>query len=388
MLIAQVVRSAGHGGIETHVYELIGACIEAGHRVALISLADAKVDQRFRDLGIEILTLNDTMGMSGKSLTNVFALSRALKALKPDVVHSHGTRPVFAGPIAARLAGIKNVVITIHNSYRLMSIREDGSSDRKLLFAGKAIYLSGTALSRSVITDADWLAEEVKGLLRTIPFLARRLSRKLSTIHIGIDSELYRRSPDESFREKYGIGKNTVIIGAVSRLDEPKKGMGVLLRSARILKDRGVDFKLLMVGEGDSKKKLVKLAEELGLNDKAVFLGFWKDLPDILGKFDIFVLPSLSEGFPIVNLEAMASSLPVVSTDVGGVSEAVRDGFNGKLVPPGDPALLAEALFELASDPARAREMGVRGRVMVEKDFRKKELLDRIIAFYSSPAGS
>lgn len=388
MLVAQVVRSAQHGGIETHVYELIKAGIDAGYRMVLISLADAKVDERFRALGIEIITLNDTMGMSVKSISNVFTLYKALKRLKPDVVHSHGTRPIFAGPVAAYLAGIKKIVTTVHNSYRLMSIRDDGSADKKLLLAGKAIYLSGCALSGSVITDADWLADEVKGISGGVPFLRKRISRKLSTIHIGIDADLYGRSPDPSFREKYGIGKSTVIIGAVSRLDEPKKGIGVLLKAGRILKDKGADFKILIVGDGDSKRRLLKLTDELGLNGSVIFLGFWKDLPDIIGKFDIFVLPSLSEGFPIVNLEAMASSLPVVSTEVGGVPEAVKTDVNGILVPPGDERRLAEALLKLISDPAMSMEMGKKGRAIVEKDFRKKELLDRIIALYSTPASA
>jgi glycosyltransferase involved in cell wall biosynthesis len=128
----------------------------------------------------------------------------------------------------------------------------------------------------------------------------------------------------------------------------------------------------------------MNLMEKFNLQNHVVFLGYLKreKLPEILGMLDIFVLPSLSESLSIVNLEAMASFLPVVSTNVGGVPEAIKENVNGVLVKPGDEYELADALIYLIQNPNIAKEMGRRGREMVENKFKKEEMLKRITSLY------
>lgn len=124
--------------------------------------------------------------------------------------------------------------------------------------------------------------------------------------------------------------------------------------------------------------ELQRLARELGIEDRVSFPGGVTALPAFLAKADVFVLPSRSEGFSNAILEAMASGLPVVATDVGGNAEAVQDGVTGLIVRPDDPAQLAAALLALLADPGRARAMGLRGRARAEAMFTEDAVLRQI----------
>jgi glycosyltransferase involved in cell wall biosynthesis len=245
--------------------------------------------------------------------------------------------------------------------------------------------LIGFQLCNKIITISDYLSDEAKEIARELRFFdLQKLSRKLITIHNGLNADEYYKTNDTSdFRKKYGIDQNAVIIGTALRI-EPQKSLGYLLKVANILKEKNVNFKLIIVGEGYEKEQLNDLRQELKLEKHVDFLGFWEKerMPEFYSVLDIFVLPSLSEGLGNVNLEAMASFLPVVSTNVGGVPEVLRDNITGLLVRPGDECELADALIYLIQNPNIAKEMGRRGREIVENKFRKEETLNRIISLY------
>ena len=147
------------------------------------------------------------------------------------------------------------------------------------------------------------------------------------------------------------------VIGSLGRLDE-QKGFDVLVRALAELPD----VTAVVVGEGSERDRLVQLGERLGVSEQLVLPGWSDEARRYLTAFDVFVLPSRFEGFPLVVVEAMLAGLPVVATDVGSVSEALLEGETGVLVPAEDPAALARAVRDLLADPARAREMGLNGR--------------------------
>jgi len=151
------------------------------------------------------------------------------------------------------------------------------------------------------------------------------------------------------------------VIGTVCRLVEPKKGLAVLLQAMAGLRDRAV-AQLLIVGEGPAFPALRALSVRLGLSDRVVFAGVRRDIAGLLPLMDVFVLPSLYEGFGIALVEAMAAGRPVVATAVGGIPEVVVQGETGLLVPPGDPGALGDAIAHLVNHPEQARLMGARGR--------------------------
>ena len=385
-IVYVVLNSANLGGTERSVIDLTKYVIKAGYDIRLISLENHPPSQQFKQLGIEIITLNNSILGSISPLQNIYDLYRAFRKIKPNVVSLHGTRPMVFGGIAAKLAGVRRIIATVHYSYKLMCLRNDGSIDKNRTLYAKLIYLIGFQLCNKIITISDYLSDEAKEIARELRFFdLQKLSRKLITIHNGLNADEYYKTNDTSdFRKKYGIDQNAVIIGTASRI-EPKKGLGYLLKAANILKEKNVNFKLIIVGEGYAKEQLNDLRQELKLEKHVDFLGFWEKerMPEFYSVLDIFVLPSLSEGLGgNVNLEAMASFLPVVSTNVGGVPEVLRDNITALLVRPGDECELSDALIYLIQNPNIAKEMGRRGREIVENKFRKEETLNRIISLY------
>ena len=144
-----------------------------------------------------------------------------------------------------------------------------------------------------------------------------------------------------------------------------------------------------MVGEGNEKEEGLKLAQELGLGDKVIFLPFRQDVPAILSAADLFVLPSLWEGFPIALLEAMAMGKAIIATAADGTSEIIIDGYNGILPDPGRlEDSLAETMLSLAADPERCRTLGRHARETIDRQFSARHMTRQVEALYLKLAAS
>lgn len=193
-------------------------------------------------------------------------------------------------------------------------------------------------------------------------------TRSLMTIHNGVrDVELPLVSRDEG----------EFVVGSVGRL-HAQKGYDVLVRALASLDDVAA----ILVGDGDERQALTRLAADLGVQDRVAFRGWADDARRSLAELDVFVLPSRFEAFPLTILEAMLAGLPVVATDVGSVSEAVIEGVTGLLVPPDDVEALAAAIDQLRLDPECRREMGARGRQRVLDLFTSDAMASRYEALY------
>jgi glycosyltransferase involved in cell wall biosynthesis len=238
----------------------------------------------------------------------------------------------------------------------------------------------------------------VEHLPQPIPRLPRRAVKRLTNPHLAAHVAVGERSAEELARligvsrssirtihngvpdlELEGLPRSTngPVIGSIGRLD-PQKGYDVLVRALRELP--GVTA--VVVGEGAEREGLVDLARRLDVSDRLRLVG-WSDEPRrFLTTFDLFVLPSRFEGFPLGVVEAMLAGVPVVATDVGSVAEAVVDGETGLLVPAGDPSALARAVRELLDDRARMQEMSRRGRARAGSQFTLEEMAKAYEALY------
>lgn len=217
-------------------------------------------------------------------------------------------------------------------------------------------------------------------------------ARKYVTIHNGIDPDRFTAGRRLTGSE-LGLQEKLPVIGTVCRLSEPEKGLTVLLQAmARLAEPSGSPgCQLIIVGEGPSSKRLRDLGEELGVAPWVRFVGARRDVADLLPLTDVFVLPSLSEGFGIAIVEAMAAGRPVVATAVGGIPEIVLQGETGLLVPPGDPGALAGAVRQLLEQPDRAAAMGAKGRQRARERFsiatvvrRHEDLYETLIARHAA----
>jgi glycosyltransferase involved in cell wall biosynthesis len=285
------------------------------------------------------------------------ALRAVLKSEETQIIYTfaHPSTVIFA--YLARLSGlIDRFIVSFHATGR-----EEG---------GRMI----PAYLRPLLRRADLLlavAEMHKDHLVRAEGLP---ADKIRVIHNGVDTVAYHPAgPEERERTRVAlrIPSDAVVIISVASL-KPAKNIDVLLRAAAELLRASASTRLLLVGNGPDRDALESMAEALGIRDRVVFAGLRDDIPAMLHAADVLVLPSKwgTETFPNVVLEAMASGLPVVSSDVGSVREMVEEGRSALIVPPDDERSLKVALERVAGDSALRRSMGARGREIAEQRFR------------------
>ena len=207
---------------------------------------------------------------------------------------------------------------------------------------------------------------------------------KVVTIPNGVDCEEWdpaRYSRDEA-RSELGLGADETAIGVVASLSPIKGHADLLAAAARVLARRRARF--VLIGDGPLRAALGALASQLGIRDQVVFMGARGDVPRLLCGLDVLAIPSHSEGLSNTLLEAMAMGLPVVATAVGGNNDVLRDGENGRLVPPHDPEAQAAALLALVEAPEAARRLGEAARRFVAVEFPLSRMVARHEELYRS----
>jgi len=212
------------------------------------------------------------------------------------------------------------------------------------------------------------------------------------TIYAPVDVDRFDltavNANEPALRAELGIAPDVPLVGTVGNIN-PIKGHEYLLRSVSTLTEDGQQIAVPIVGKPlDSRvtylERLKSLRSELGLEDQVKFVGFRSDIPELLCLFDVFVLPSVAEGCPIVVLEAMAMECPVVATDVGGVTEEIPDHDHGWVVPPEDSDALAAAIRAALDDPGECRRRARNARERVESTFSLTACVDRHETLYRS----
>lgn len=198
----------------------------------------------------------------------------------------------------------------------------------------------------------------------------------------GVDTQQYRRQLSRpQARERLGWPTTTRVIGGVGRLS-PEKGFDDLLRAFAMLRERGLDVGLAIVGDGEDRGSLEQLATRLGVSDRVRWLGYRGDVIDLYQALDVFCLSSLREGLPNVVLEALALEVPVVATRINGVVNLILDGQNGLLVEPRNPDGLSAALERVLADDALSRSLAESGRATVEQNYSFAQRMQKVRAIY------
>ncbi len=295
-------------------------------------------------------------------------IARLLRRHPVDLFHTQNTG-CEESPVAAKLAGIRNVVGTFHVDSTYDLHRERSGPSHRLLEAISNRCLD-TAIAVSRATKKDWVRRS------HVP------AGRVETIHNGIDpTKFRRRQTPESARRKLGLPAGGLIVGAVGRLDEAK-GFADLIDAVALLRRGFPEVFLAIAGHGPLRLPLEEKAARLGLSDRVRFLGFVDDVQPVLDSLDLFVLPSLCETLGYALLEAMATELPAVGSRVGGIPEVIAPGETGILVPPREPIRLAEGLRALLNDPDLRARMGGAGRRRVVRDFQERDMVRTTIEVY------
>lgn len=267
-----------------------------------------------------------------------------------DLLHTHDYRSDLIGFLVAHRLSIP-MVCTVHGySDSTMSLR-----------IYKWIDLVILRLTDRVIAVSGHLRDQ----LLSVGLRPDRVTVARNAIDVaGFTLDALPRG---QIRRELGLADGPLVT-VVGRLSG-EKGHYDLLRAGVLVKAAEPTVRFLIVGDGPLRNQLETMATEVGLADSVIFTGYRSDVASCLAASDLFVLPSLREGIPSVLLEAMSIGLPVICTRVGGVPEVVTDGETGMLVAPSSPTQLAEAILYLLYDPARAQQMGVKGRDRVVAEF-------------------
>ena len=356
--IVHVLSSYGMGGQERLALDLAAIQHRRGHRVAVISLApepDGPLAAEFAASGVSVGRVAKRPGFD---LTLPPRLAREFRRLGADFVHTHNPQPLIYSAAAARMVG----ATAIHTKHGV----NPGSRGQRMLRRGAA------QLVAAFVAVSETTAEQARQQ-RDCP-LAR-----LHVIPNGIRLDKFSPDPQAraAARAELGLG-DAWVVGTVGRLDEYKNHQMLIRAMAPHL---GPSTRLVIIGDGPMRETLAQDVARLPDPSTVVLAGQRMDVPRLLPAFDVFTLPSRTEGLPLVVPEAMAVGLPVVATSVGGLPNVLDEGVTGLLVPV-EEAALAKALLSLR-DPARAAQMGKAARQAALSRFGAERMVDRYLELYA-----
>lgn len=360
MRIAYVVtRADAVGGASVHVRDLAREVISAGHEAMVFVGGCGPVTEQLAGAGVPFHSLNHLIRdiKPDADVRAYFELVHALRAWRPDLVSTHTAKAGWIGRAAATRLRLP-AVYTPHG------------------------WPIGDRISRAhgfVFTHAERVAARWAAAIICVCEYERRLAlergiapgERLHVVHNGVRDSALRARPEAQPPR----------LVSIARFEAPKDH-ATLLRALAGLRD--LQWQLDLVGDGPLEHETVRLAHVLGIADRVRFLGYRGDPAETVAEGQIFVLSSRSEGFPRSILEAMRAGLPVVASDVGGVSEAVSHGLNGLIVPRQDAAALASALSNLIRNSGTRQLFGAAARQIYDARFTLNAMVRKTLAVYDN----
>lgn len=322
--------ATGYGGQERYLHRLMLEMRKRGHDVEMLCQPDAELCQYLRQDGFVVHTVLMRKGWC--FWRNLVKVTRFLRKNRYDIVNTTSRVDTLQVGLPARLAKIPLVVRSRHLARPIGSL------------------LSYSWIPQRLITVSD--------------FVRRQLTaRGIPSDHIGIVPPavvLPDPLPPQKLRAELGLDEDAIVVGSIAVLRQPK-GMDTLISAMVPLFRNNPALQLVIVGDGEMMPQLQQQVSDAQVQKQVRFMGNRNDVPELIGDFDIFALATHIEASGTAVAEAGAASVPVVVTDVGGVSEMLNPGQSGLLVPFGDTPALTRALETLIADPALRQQMGQAG---------------------------
>ena len=361
----QLVLSLSPGGTERLVIEIIRALSPRIDSVVCCLDEPGIWAAELEALGVPVVSLSREPGFQPRLAVR---LARLIRERAIDVVHCHHYSPYVYGLLASMMAPSVRLVFTEHGK-----LSDAGPSRKRRLVNPLLSWWPGQLCAVSADLKQHMVSEG---------FPARRLTVLYNGIDPGERPTLFQR---HDARAALGIPAEAFVAGTVGRLD-PVKNLPLLLQAHAVLMTKHANARTVIVGDGPERAALEARAAELGISGSVIFTGYRQDVRFLMSAFDVYVNCSSYEGVSLTILEAMASTLPVVATPVGGNPEVVIDQETGLLVP-ATARVLADAILALAKSPRRRRDMGDAGRWRVIRHFSISRMVDQYAsAYFGRPA--
>ena len=307
-------------------------------------------------------------------LRALWQLVRLLRRLRPQVLHTHSSKTGILGRVAARLSRVPVVVHTVH---------------------GFAFPFAESRLTRAIYHALEYIGGQLCDALVVLneadrQFAIEKLHLRPEKVHLmpnGIDVSRFGALSEEqrqaARRDLFPDDSDEFVwIGMVGRLWRQKNPECLVLAAVELHRRGCRGFRVLVIGDGDLRGDLEALIDRHGVGGTVRLLGWREDVPRLLGALDIFALPSRWEGLPLAIIEAMATGLPVVASDIPGNRDLVDEGVDGHLFGDDDAIGLADRLQALIANRERAKAMGAAGRAKALREYSLQRRTDRVDALY------
>lgn len=345
MKICHIITTLGYGGAERLLVNL--ANLHVGrHQVEIIYLKHEPSLQPALDPRVRVYKA----GLGRGSLPMVRNL---LRRLSPDVIHTHLGHADFIGLIASQGLTARRLC-TMHNTHFKWNWRD------QIFFLGYRLLFNLLARDVRVIAISQSVARHVRSTLG-VP------AARVSVVYNGIPQTRLTANRDD-LRRELGLPAEAFCVLFVGRL-AVQKSVDTLLYAAVDLREQIPNLQVLILGEGPERERLLALTAELGLGQIVRFCGTTQEPERYMGAADLFVLPSVFEGFGLVVIEAFRAGLPVIASAVEGPAELIEHGRNGLLFPPRDARQLAEQIVRLYGDEVLLRRLGAAGQESFQHTF-------------------
>jgi glycosyltransferase involved in cell wall biosynthesis len=334
--------------------------------VSAIIFNEGRLSQRLKSLDIPVYVLDERRD---NSFLLFMKVRKVLSKDRIQILHTHRYKENVIGGLASALSGVPCLVQTAHGSSEpFRGIKKIKADLYDLLDRWTTI-----SLFHKIIVVSSQQGEMFKERLN---------GSRTVCIHNGVDLQKIKAKRSRiEVRRDLGIGEDSPLIGTAGRL-VPVKGLNYLLRAAKLMHRESPGLKVLMIGKGPERKSLEDTVSKLGIGSQVIFTGEREDVYDLISATDLLVLPSLSEGLPMVLLEALALEVPVVASAAGGIPEVITHGSTGFLVQPKEERALAEACLYLLENRAQARALAREGKKLVRTKFSAEVMAQKVFHLY------
>jgi glycosyltransferase involved in cell wall biosynthesis len=365
--ICHLAMGDGWAGAEVQLAILLASLAKMpDFEISAVLFNEGRLARELRALGIKTKVISES---EYNSFSVVKQLIDYFRQHEFDILHTHKYKDNILGALSSIYRGTRRRVRTVH-----------GLPEPFVGF--QAVKISGYQVADNWVNR--WLVDRILAVsLDLRSHLIKHFGAdKVTCIQNAIDIEQVCVTRDaKELKKELDLDENQFLIGTMGRL-MPVKGLEFFLKAAQIIRRQKPNVRFVIAGDGPLKGTLQKQAREYGLDKDVLFLGHRNDSHDILGLMDVFVLPSVSEGIPLVLLEALALARPVIASRVGGIPEVIEDGVSGLLVTPGREDELAQSCITLMDNAAFAQQLGVAGRKRIEEQFSARVMAEKVAEVY------
>jgi glycosyltransferase involved in cell wall biosynthesis len=362
-----VIDGAEFGGGE-RVFLQLASGLKDRYRLFVATSTNGLFAWELHRLGIEVFSVDMSRQFTLKPIRQIRSIIRNNEI---DFLHSQGARADFFARFAGRIANAPHILCTV-------AMPVEGFEVGRLR---KTMYRFMDRLSERYVEKFIVVSESLrKALIEGRGISSQRVAR----IYNGIELDKFRPDLKQSMlKENWGIAQESPLIGALGRMVW-QKGFTYLIEAIPDILQSLPSVRFVIAGDGPLKKELESLSEDLNVKEQVIFPGYIGQIEQFLSNIDILVVPSVLEGFPMVTLEAMAMGIPIVATQINGVTEQISHGQEGILVPPRNPRELAGAVLQLIKDEELGARLGLAARKKIESCFSVERMVRETEQLYLS----